>query len=340
MSVRTAAGDEAIDHPDDFQERLPDRPDPDKIRELSRLTPHVALGAIAVEWLGIAWAIYLCEQYWHPLVYLVAVAFIGTRQHALLVIGHDASHYTLFKNRWLNDHAANLLLFWPTFTGVETFRYFHRDHHRYLETEKDGNRQLWRTHDAAGNLKEEWVYPKSAGALFLKLAAKAAFVRGMRWVLLGMLAPFGKKAFRRDSWGYAIVRTGYYAVVFLAFYRFDLWWPFLLYWLIPFCTWQIVAQYIRLICEHSAVESAVKPYHMTRTTLPRLWERWFILPRNIGYHHEHHWYPSVPFYKLPLLHKILKEETQFGRHATYAGSVWEALCQCMGNGWRTVDDGS
>ena len=67
-------------------------------------------------------------------------------------------------------------------------------------------------------------------------------------------------------------------------------WPGLVwYWLVPFCTWHIAAQYIRLTCEHSAVE-ADDEYGVTRTTLRTRLEAAVILPRNIGFQIEHHCY--------------------------------------------------
>lgn len=84
------------------------------------------------------------------------------------------------------------------------------------------------------------------------------------------------------------------------------------HWIIPYCTWHIMIQYVRLICEHSGIPSGIPPYHLTRTTVPSLWERILIIPRNIGYHYEHHWYSSVPFYNLPKLRTALTRDTRFG----------------------------
>ena len=50
---------------------------------------------------------------------------------------------------------------------------------------------------------------------------------------------------------------------------FGAWYAFLLYWIVPYCTWHIAIQYARLICEHSAVESEEEEYAITRTTIPR-----------------------------------------------------------------------
>ena len=80
---------------------------------------------------AIAAAIALCSYFWHPALYLLAVMFIGSRQHALLILGHDASHYRYLRTRWQNDLFANLFLMWPTFASVEGFRKFHGTHHQY-----------------------------------------------------------------------------------------------------------------------------------------------------------------------------------------------------------------
>jgi fatty acid desaturase len=101
-----------------------------------------------------------------------------------------------------------------------------------------------------------------------------------------------------------------------------------LYWLVPYCTWHTAIQYARLICEHSAVHSTAPAYQVTRTTIPTRLESLFILPRNIGYHIEHHWYPSVPFYRLPELHERLLQVPDFRRYANIKRSVLHSLVEC------------
>jgi len=110
---------------------------------------------------------------------------------------------------------------------------------------------------------------------------------------------------------------------------FGAWYAFLLYWIVPYCTWHIAIQYARLICEHSAVESEEEEYAITRTTIPTWLESIFILPRNVGYHIEHHWYPSVPFYRLPELHRQLMARDGFRRNAVVKRSVLASLGECV-----------
>ncbi|HEX2215482.1 MAG TPA: fatty acid desaturase, partial [Xanthobacteraceae bacterium] len=124
-------------------------------------------------------------------------------------------------------------------------------------------------------------------------------------------------------------RIGFYASIVVALTYFNAWSAFLLYWIVPYCTWHIAAQYMRLICEHSAVESDEEEYSITRSTVPTRLESILILPRNVGYHIEHHWYPSVPWYRLPELHQALMERNGFRAHAVVRRSVFASLGECV-----------
>jgi fatty acid desaturase len=72
-----------------------------------------------------------------------------------------------------------------------------------------------------------------------------------------------------------------------------------------------------------------RPYRVTRTTLPTRLQAVFILPRNIGFHIEHRWYPGVPFYRLPELHQLLMAHEGFNTHAAVRRSVVTSLSECI-----------
>jgi fatty acid desaturase len=314
-----------VEHPHNTSRTIPERLPPAKLKELSALQPSRALIATAAEWTGIAAAIAICSYYWHPVLYLIAVMFIGARQHALLILGHDASHYRYLRTRWQNDLFGNLFLMWPTFASVEGFRKFHGTHHQYTNLPNDGNRQLWHTHNAEGELEPEWVFPKTRLGLVLMVLRRAAFITGISWILRGLV---GASLIPSPHWMVA-ARLAFYLSVACALTLLGAWPGLVWYWLVPFCTWHIAAQYVRLICEHSAVESDEEEYRITRTTIPTWLESIFILPRNIGYHVEHHWYPSVPFYRLPELHQLLMEREGFRAHAVVRRSVVTSLGECI-----------
>jgi fatty acid desaturase len=148
------------------------------VKKLSALEPGRAMTATAREWVAIAAAIALCTFFWHPVLYVIAVMFIGARQHALIIMGHDASHYRYLPKRWQNELFANLFLMWPVFASVEAFRKFHSTHHQYTNLPNDGNRHIWYTHDAAGELAPDWVFPKTRAGLALLLLRRAFFLTG------------------------------------------------------------------------------------------------------------------------------------------------------------------
>jgi fatty acid desaturase len=314
-----------VQHPHNTSRMIPERLPAATVKELSKLEPARAVAVTFGQWLGIGVAIALCTYFWHPILYVLAVMFIGSRQHALLILGHDASHYRILPTRWQNDLFANLFMMWPTFASVEGFRKFHGTHHQYTNLQNDGNRHIWYTHDAAGELAPDWQFPKTKLGLFFVLLRRAAFVTGLFWIVRGLV---GSTLIPSPGWMRA-ARFTFYASIATALTVFGGWYAFLLYWIVPFCTWHIAAQYIRLICEHSAVESEEEEYAITRTTIPTWLESIFILPCNVGYHLEHHWYPSVPFYRLPELHRALMEREGFREHAVVRRSVLTSLGECV-----------
>jgi fatty acid desaturase len=261
-----------MNHPHDLQSApIPVRLPADELKALSRLEPRRTLAAIAAEWATIAGAIAVASLAGHILVHLAAVVLIGARQHALLVIAHDASHLRLLPVRRWNDWLANILLAWPMFISVQGFRYFHGPHHRLLGAAGDGNRMLWATHDAHGELRPEWRYPKPPAAIALKILRRAALVTGLWWIVRGLVGGFQFGASSVDK----IARGAFVAGVAAVLVATGAGWGFLWFWVLPYCTWHVAAQYIRLACEHSNLQGS-GGYEMTRTTVPRWWERLLI----------------------------------------------------------------
>ena len=317
-------------HPHDSASPIPARVPGHELRALSVIDSTRALCAIGAEWLGVVAAIVLCQLWFHPVLYLLAVMFIGARQHALAVIGHDATHYRLLPDRNTNDWVGNVLCLWPVFVSVEGFRKFHAPHHQHTNLEGDGNRELWHTHED-GELVTEWQYPKSTLGLAAVLLKRGLVITGLWWMTRGLLSSIVV----RERPAVIVLRYTYFAGLAVLMTLTNTWSLFLLYWLVPYCTWHMVIQYARLICEHSTVHSAAPAYQATRTTIPTRLESLFILPRNIGYHIEHHWYPSVPFYRLPELHERLLQVPDFRLYANIKRSVLHSLVECTSAAVRT-----
>jgi fatty acid desaturase len=76
---------------------------------------------------------------------------------------------------------------------------------------------------------------------------------------------------------------------------------------------------IRSIAEHALVPDPNDPLNDTRTTLASWWERLFIAPNCVNYHLEHHLLMTVPHYRLPEMHALLRERGVLDRACVVQG---------------------
>src|SRR5438132_10617777 len=95
------------------------------------------LADAATDWLTIATALAAISLWPHFYTVLAGILIIGNRQHALTVLGHDGTHYTLSRNAALNDFLTNLLCFWPLGLTVSGYRALHYAHHKNTGAEND-----------------------------------------------------------------------------------------------------------------------------------------------------------------------------------------------------------
>ena len=123
---------------DDFRKALPKN----VVQALTHRSPWPATAAVVHDVAVIAAAIAAALYFWpNPLVILISVVAIGTRQHALFVIAHDAAHYLLYERRGVNDLVGRAC---ATVQGLSmcTYRVIHRLHHNNLYGELDPDTAL------------------------------------------------------------------------------------------------------------------------------------------------------------------------------------------------------
>ena len=84
----------------------------------------VLAGAIAVIWPNI-------------MTLPLAIVIIGSRQHGMAILVHEAAHGVLFSNRKLNDFIGQYILAAPYGGDMFAYRQYHLKHHRYAQSEND-----------------------------------------------------------------------------------------------------------------------------------------------------------------------------------------------------------
>ncbi len=259
-----------------------------EIAQLSKRSNWQGAWLITHCWLVIfaTWAI--CVQWTHPLVILCAIPVIGARQLGLFIISHDAAHHLLFTNRRLNDWVAEWLLGRALLGGsILPYRKYHFVHHRFTQQDNDPDlhlskpfpisrqslhRKIFRDLSGQTGWKQRVASLKSAG--FSNLAPNLL----INLVFLGVFHATGK--------------------VYL----------YVLLWLVPYMTWNLLVTRIRNIGEHAAVPDNHDRLRNTRTTLVNPLERLLISPYFVNYHLEHHLLVSAPCYNLPKVHALLKKK--------------------------------
>jgi fatty acid desaturase len=227
--------------------------------------------SVAVNWFAIAAAIFLAYYFNHIVGYVLAVLVVGTRQHALAVLGHDGAHLHVTGVRWLNDAVTSLFCFWPLGVGLHGWRKFHFDHHRTVGTSADPELAIKQRYP------ERWSPETNQRRQFL------ADIVGLSAFETTMLIRLAKPIRISDVLGPAVTIVSCWAAL--------LWWAdwrALAIWYVAFGTsfWAVFR--LRAFTEHVGTKST------HRLSEPPLWKKLLYLPENTWLHWEHHKWPAVP----------------------------------------------
>jgi fatty acid desaturase len=105
---------------------------------LARVYLYFALVLGAAIWFDLFRAAAGWSIAWDVPVFLVAIVLIGAGQHQLSGLAHEAVHHILFRNRYLNDLASDLLTMFPLFSTTHHYRLQHLAHHQFVnDPERD-----------------------------------------------------------------------------------------------------------------------------------------------------------------------------------------------------------
>ena len=287
---------------DDFRKALPR----ELILELTRRSAWRASIAVLQDFAVIAVALAAALAFWpNPSAILLAVIVIGTRQHALFVIAHDAAHYLLFENRKMNDIVGRAC---ASVQGLSmcTYRVIHRLHHNNLYGELDPDTAL------------HGGYPRGRAYLIRKLLKDltgftawktyAYFLGGAPAlnaatnVALRPLDDTSEKL-RSEARADRNAVVAFHVVILVVFAWSGHLVQYLVLWILPLVTVVQAILRLRAIAEHGATTDFSSPLTAARTNVCPAWLEWLIFPHHVNYHIEHHLYASVPHYNLPRLHR-------------------------------------
>jgi len=292
---------------DDYRRALP----LGLVQQLTRRSAWRATLAVLSDFLVLAAAIALALAYWpNALVLVPAVILIGTRQHALFVIAHDAAHYLLYERRWLND-AVGRTCAMVQGLSMCTYRVIHRLHHNNLYGELDPDTAL------------HGGYPRGRMYLVRKLVKDLSGLTAWKtyaYFLGGAPAlntatnvavrPLDDTSAKLRAQARTDRNTviGFHIALLIVFAASGYLVQYLVLWVLPLVTVVQAILRLRAIAEHGATTDFSSPLTAARTNLGPAWLRWLVFPHHVNYHIEHHLYASVPHYNLPRLHAQLRRQ--------------------------------
>lgn len=225
-----------------------------------------------------------------PLYFLMTCSMVG-----LSILMHESNHNLLFKNRTLNRWVG-FLCGLPSLVAVSSYRTLHLAHHAHTSTEKDPDSM-------------EQTVPKSIPMVlffyvFLFIGAYLYLVH----LVITSIKMGNSKMRRRIITEYLLI-----AATFTALFWFVPFYIMLNIWLIPLL---IAAQLtnVRGLAEHS-LTTHDNVFTETRTVTSNPFVSFMM--NNLNYHLDHHLFPGVPWYNLPQLHAILKDEYKAAGSSIY-----------------------
>jgi fatty acid desaturase len=268
----------------------------------------VWVGVVLANWTIIAAAVTLAWLWGHIAGYLLAVFVIGTRQHALAVLAHDATHFHVSRSKRLNDFLANLLAAWPIGYSFSGYRRWHFEHHRTVGTDANPELVMYRM------FGEKWSEDANPLWLFLTdLLGFGAYEVLVLWHDLLQWRPL-QPAWRRVEEDIGLIL---WPITMTALIGIACGWrhaavTFVLWYGSLFTSFFAVYR-LRCYTEHIGTEWT------HRMEQPPLWQRLIYLPANTWLHWEHHTLPSVPLRRFKQAPQEF-EALALARHVDWARS--------------------
>ncbi|MFZ5723648.1 MAG: fatty acid desaturase family protein [Pseudomonadota bacterium] len=291
----------------------------DEIKLLTERSDVMGFAAVAFTWTVIAgtlamlaWASQLALAYAIPL-FVLGFVVLGGRHLALAILMHEAAHATLFRTKWLNDVFADWVCAKPIWNDVMKYRAHHFVHHTKTGQPEDtdlslvtglpcSRRSLWRkfARDLVGITGLKFLLGRTmmdAGLIKWTVANDIQWLPqdGRRWFDYPL-------TLLRNSTRMLVANGVIFGLCWLSGYP----WLFAC-WLLSYITPFPLFLRIRSMAEHACTEQSPDMFRNTRSTRAGFLARMTVAPIHVNYHIEHHVMASVPYFRLPLMHRLLRE---------------------------------
>lgn len=279
------------------------------IRQLHRVNPYWNLVALLFVLLWIATAVVmLYANSW--LTYFPGYIVIGMLIYGMANIMHEGVHGTLFRfRRW--DRWYGFLMGMPAMFPLTAYGIYHLLHHKYNRTERDPN-------EFANITKDR----RLLSLFFYVWIVLGIFISSVRlpYVAIKHATPIER---RRILVEYCILLLVLAAVLGASWQQ-----GYLVevahVWIVPL----VIAAFLGNVRGWAEHELTVPGNLLTETRTVTSNRLLSFLNLNQNYHVEHHLFPGVPWYNLPKVHAILRNEYEAAGtsiYRSYTRFLWDAF---------------
>lgn len=299
---------EKVNHSGTYMQILKTYLSEEEMSELLQKSDAKGLWEVLYNWLWIAGALALAGIWPNVFTIIIALFIIGGKQLGCAIIMHDASHYSLFKTRKLNELIGNWLGAYPIFHSVIRYRPYHLEHHIFTGNAGDPDLPLTRGYPATEKSMARKFFRDLFGATGLKGFFGLLFMQAGIWEyqLSGLVV---KEKPPKSSFLFIVKNLGG-PIVSNVLIWFILWlcgagWLYLLWFGALISTYTFSLR-VRSMAEHSMSPNPADPRMNTRTVYANFFEKILFAPLHVNYHAEHHLFMAAPSYNYPKMHKLIK----------------------------------
>ena len=236
-----------------------------EIENNSGISMAIAIAIISL-WLTSLIVLLKLELSSLPLIAIILALWLRAFLHTgIFIIIHDSIHGVVSHNQRLNDFMGYLASFLYALLPYQTLAKNHRLHHRYPASDRDPDFYQSDPHNF-------WLWYGS----FMK-----DYQQGNQfWILF---------------WGMTV---GFWGLIFLGIPMTNIF----LFWVIPIVISSLQLFVFGIYLPHRPRLKKYSDRHRAKSSNYPVWLS-FIACYHFGYHWEHHQYPNLPWYKLPLARK-------------------------------------